>query len=55
MSVLSEVRRFYVRCDECRHAYTFVDNDVEPGLVDAGWSVHGGRHMCPRCVRKATQ
>lgn len=54
MTVLSEVRRFYVKCDGCGSAYTFVDNDVPHGLRDAGWAVNTTTpyHECPRCVRK---
>jgi hypothetical protein len=57
MSVLDTFQRSRVQCDACRKAWVFVDgigNDIQPGLVDAGWGVHGGRHTCPRCVRKAS-
>ena len=52
MTILSEVLRTHIRCDLCQSAYIHADGDMRDFLIDHGWELAGGLHVCPRRVRR---
>ena len=51
--------RYRYWCDHCARVSATVEAETEPAavqlLVDKGWRVVEGRHICPRCSRAAAR